>query len=71
MREAISTNFTSSLAYVPAAACSVSCAPRTWIIFLSEQPARKKFCLSGSGLNLTQYGMRLLVKTEMHLPTRR
>ena len=41
---------------------------RTCTIFLSEHPARNWFCLSASGLNLTQYGIRLFVNTEMHLP---
>lgn len=40
----------------------------TWTIFLSDIPATKRFCLSSSGLNLTQYGTFLLVKCEMHLP---
>ena len=31
-------------------------------------PATKRFCLSSSGLNLTQYGTFLLVKREMHWP---
>ena len=40
----------------------------TWTIFLSDIPATKRFCLSSSGLNLTQYGTFLLVKREMHCP---
>lgn len=40
----------------------------TWTIFLSDIPATKRFCLSSSGLNLTQYGTFRLVKCEMHLP---
>lgn len=40
----------------------------TWTIFLSDMPATKRFCLSSSGLNLTQYGTFLLVKREMHWP---
>lgn len=31
-------------------------------------PATNRFCLSSSGLNLTQYGTFLLVKREMHWP---
>lgn len=31
-------------------------------------PATRRFCLSSSGLNLTQYGTFLLVKREMHWP---
>lgn len=40
----------------------------TWTIFLSDMPATRRFCLSSSGLNLTQYGTFLLVKREMHWP---
>lgn len=40
----------------------------TWTIFLSDIPATKRFCLSSSGLNLTQYGTFLLVKREIHWP---
>lgn len=31
-------------------------------------PATRRFCLSSSGLNLTQYGTFLLVKREIHWP---
>ena len=37
-------------------------------IFLFEQPARKIFCLSSAGWNLTQKGVLRLVKLRMTLP---
>lgn len=49
-------------------ACNAVHGNFTWTIFLSDMPATKRFCLSSSGLNLTQYGTFLLVKREMHWP---
>ena len=39
-----------------------------WRIFLLEHPARKIFCLSSAGWNLTQNGVRLFVKLLITFP---
>lgn len=40
----------------------------TVYIFLSAHPTTKRLVLSSSGLNLTQYGVLLLVNLDIHLP---
>ena len=40
----------------------------TWMIFLSDIPAKKTFCLSLSGWNLTTYGILPLLNRLMHCP---
>lgn len=40
----------------------------TCTIFLSDIPATKRFCLSSSGLNLTQQGTFRFVNLDIHCP---
>ncbi len=40
----------------------------TWIIFLSDMPAKKIFCLSSSGWNLITYGVLPLLNRLIHCP---